>query len=87
MSSFFGGGRTRPRDETSEEQPEAGNKSPRLAAVTTLGAAVSQDGECQECGAEMVVGSLQSHLKTQHDIYMSCVLQATDTVPLMTPTE
>ena len=39
---------------------------------------------CQECGQKMVVGSLRSHLETQHDVYTSFALPA-DAAPPVAP--
>ena len=38
----------------------------------------------QECRKQMVVGSLRSHLETQHTVYTLFALP-TDSVPLMVP--
>jgi hypothetical protein len=40
---------------------------------------------CQEYRAEMAVGSLRSHLETQHNVYTSFALRATDTAPPEAP--
>jgi hypothetical protein len=37
---------------------------------------------CQECGQQMVVRCLWSHLKTQHDIYMLSTLPANAVCPV-----
>ena len=37
---------------------------------------------CQECGQQMAVGSLRSHLETQHDVYTSFALPAGATPPV-----
>ena len=39
---------------------------------------------CQECGQMMAVGSLRSHLETQHDVYTSFALPV-DTTPPVAP--
>jgi hypothetical protein len=40
---------------------------------------------CQECGQRLAVGSLRSHLETQHDVYTSYALRATDAAPPTAP--
>ena len=43
-----------------------------------------QKVSCQECGQQMAVGSLRSHLETQHDVYTSFALPA-DAAPPVAP--
>ena len=40
---------------------------------------------CQECGLDMAMGFLRSHLETQHDVYTSFALRATDAAPPAAP--